>query len=297
MGSNVEINNLASNQGGVIARHQILAMGFSDGKIRRRVQSGEWSRVSSGVYRIYPARDEIDVLRAAVAILPDPVVSHRSAAAIHKLSTPPGVPTVSVHSQTTHVFPGVVVVRCHDLTPSHRLLHKGLPVTTIARTLVDLGSELSRGLLARTVDDAVARRKVTPLEIRSVLDDVARQGKPGVTATRWVLSRLIETSIPPSVLEARFRRLLEENEINGFRIEYPIPWDPRRRFDLAFPEHLLAIELDSRRWHARVDAFDRDRSRDRETVLHGWRILRFTWTDVENEPQAAIAAVPGALSP
>jgi hypothetical protein len=294
MKPNTQINEVAAVQGGVVARRQLLAMGFSDGKIRRRVRSGEWSRVVNGLYRVYPVRDQFDLLRAAVAALPDPVVSHRSAGLIHELAVPPGPPTVSVHSQTTHVFPGVVVVRCHDMDTSHLNVHDGLPVTTVARTLVDLGADVAKGLLARIVDDAIARRKVSPSEIQVVLNDVARQGKPGVTSTRWVLSRLTASSIPPSVLEARFHRLLTDLGIGGFVTEYPMPWDQTRRFDIAFPESRLAIELDSRRWHSTIDAFDSDRSRDRESVVHGWRILRFTWSDL-NDPSRIAVTINTAL--
>lgn len=227
--------------------------------------------------------------------LPDPVISHHSAAAIHNLSVPTGLPTVSVHTQTTHRFPGVHVIRCHDLRSTHVQLIDGLKSTTVARTIVDLSACVSKAQLVRTVDDALHQGKVTSEAIRTVLDDVARKGKPGVRTMRWVLSRIVDTTIPPSVLEARFHRLLTAHDITGFSTEYPIPWDPIRRFDVAFPLKQLAIELDSRQWHARIDAFERDRSRDRQVVEHGWRILRFTWSDLENDPFGIVGTINTAL--
>jgi very-short-patch-repair endonuclease len=60
----------------------------------------------------------------------------------------------------------------------------------------------------------------------------------------------------------------------------------RRRFDDAYPDHRLAIEWDGRRkYHGQFAAFEADRLRDREALLNGWRVVRFTWNDVNNRPQ------------
>jgi very-short-patch-repair endonuclease len=290
-----ELAELAARQGGVITRTQLLRLGFTDGRIRRCVQAGRWQRVINGVYRLFPSGEHLDVLRAAIAALPDAVVSHRSAATLHGLTATGSMPTVSVHSQTTHVFPGVTIVRCHDLLESHIQANQGLPITNVARTLMDLAARTPQALHSRLVDDAIARRLVTPTELNVVLNEVARQGKPGVTSMRETLSRMVATPIAPSVMEARFQRLLVENGIRDIEIEYPIPWAPTQRFDVAFPDRKLAIELDSRRWHTQVEAFDRDRARDREAVIHGWRILRFTWSDVVGDPSSVLLTIHTAL--
>lgn len=288
------IATVSAEQGGVITRRQLRSLGLSDSTIRRRVVSGEWFRVIRGVYRVYPARDELDTLRSAVAALPNATVSHMSAARIHQLPTPEGPPTVSVHSQTTHTFPGVRVIRCHDLRTPHVGRVSALPVTTVPRTVMDLAGVISRALLQRIVDDAVSRRLVTLPEIRTVLNDVARQGKPGVTSMRWVLDRKTDAPIPPSVFEARFHEALRDGGIDGFEVEFPIPWDRKRRFDIAFVQERVAIELDSRRWHTQIDAFETDRQRDRECVVHGWTMLRFTWSDLNADRSDLLRTINAA---
>ena len=78
-------------------------------------------------------------------------------------------------------------------------------------------------------------------------------------------------------------------------IEHPTPWDPTRRFDLAFPEQRLAIEWDSRRWHSRFEDFDRDRRRDRLAAIHGWVVLRFTWDDVVKRQAEVVQQIRALL--
>lgn len=296
VGTDFELAELAAVQGGVVTRRQLLLLGYTDGRIRRRIQAGRWQPVTRGLYRLFPSHKHIDVLRTALAALPDAIVSHGSAALLHDLYDPGSrQPTVSVHTQTTHVFPGVTIVRCHDLLESHVELKQGLPTTGVARTLMDLSATTPQALLSRLVDDAIARRFVTASELSDVLGEVARQGKPGVTSMREILSRIVATPIAPSVMEARFHRLLAESGIPDFKIEYPIPWAPAERFDVAFPNSELAIELDSRRWHTQVEAFSRDRARDRQAILHGWRILRFTWSDVVGNPASVLVTINTAL--
>jgi len=78
--------------------------------------------------------------------------------------------------------------------------------------------------------------------------------------------------------------------------EYTIPWSPKRRFDVAYPDRRLAIEWDSRRWHTQAEAFEQDRRRDRQAVVHGWRLLRFTWLDVIERPGEVAASVRAAMT-
>ncbi|MCB1247419.1 MAG: type IV toxin-antitoxin system AbiEi family antitoxin domain-containing protein, partial [Acidimicrobiia bacterium] len=79
------INQLASEQGGIILRTQAIAAGMATSTIDRRVSSGTWWTVRPGVYRLFESRGETDDLRAAVTALPNAVVSHFSAGRMHGL--------------------------------------------------------------------------------------------------------------------------------------------------------------------------------------------------------------------
>ncbi len=292
MNRDTTILNIALQQGGVVRRDQALRSGFNDGTIGRRISSGAWQRMGHGGYRLIELPGRLNLVRAAVSVLPNAVVSHNSAAAIHRLPlVPTDVATVSVHSRTTHTFPGVEVFRNHDLRPDHVTTIHNLPITSPARTVIDLASILSPRHLAAVVDHSIADDAYTLDDLQAILEAVARSGKPGVRNMRKVLEDRIGGPRNGTILERRGLALLRQAGLDGFIQEFPIPWDRRRRFDLALPADQLAIEWDSRRWHMQVEAMRRDRERDREAIEHGWRILRFTWADVHDTPNMVIDTV------
>lgn len=287
---------LAARQGGVITRTQAIDSGLSPRSIQYRVKAGEWQRVLRSVYRLIDMADADDLLRAAIAALPGAVVSHESAAELLEIRrVPRGRAVVSVHTRTTHEFPRVTVHRNHDLSPDHVLHADGLPVTSIQRTVVDLAQIISRKHVRRIVDDLIAERRVTVEEIRLVHDQVARRGKPGSAALRAVLNERGEgPAASASRLELEGLKVLRAHGLPEPVLEYPIPWHTTKRFDAAYPNLRVAIEWDSRRWHSLVDAFERDRQRDRTAAVHGWYVLRFTWKDVterSNEVARTVASM------
>ncbi len=291
------ILSLALKQGGVVRRDQALRSGFNDATIGRRISSGKWRRVGHGGYRLLESPGKLNLVRAAVAVLPDAVVSHNSAAALHRLPLVPiDVVSVSVHSRTTHTFPGVKIFRNHDLQSDHVIEIQDLPVTSSARTVVDLASTLSPRHLAAVVDHSIADGACSLDGLQSVLSAVARRGKPGVRNMRGVLDSRIGDPYDGTILERRGLALLTQAALTGYVQEFPLPWAPHRRFDLAFPAEQLAVEWDSRRWHVQMEAMRRDRARDREAIEHGWRILRFTWADVHDGPNMVIDTVRSVLA-
>ena len=206
------------------------------------------------------------------------------------------VAVVTVHSQTTHRYLDALVHRSHDLHTSHIMQIKGLPVTTPARTVIDLAALLRPRHVASIVDNLVAARKLAIADVRTIAEQVLRRGKPGSTALRQLLEDRGEgPDADASRLERAGFRLLIGAGLPEPRLEYPIPWDPRRRFDAAYPDSKLALEWDSRRWHTQVEAFERDRERDRQAVRNGWRILRYTWHDLTTRPSTVTDTVRSVL--
>lgn len=286
------ILQIASQQGGVVRRDQALAAGVTGNMIRRRISIGEWTTVGASGYRIFNSSGRLNLMRAAVAVLPDAVASHYSAAAIHVMPlVPRDIVSVTVHSKTTHEFPGVRVFRSLDLTPDHLEESNGLPVTTVARTAVDIAACLSLKHLEVVVDELLASNRCEVAEMRAMLDSVARRGRRGVANMRVVIDDRSERLPDATVLEQRGHDLLVNSGFSDFLVEYPIPWSDGRRFDIAFPGQRVAIEWDSRRWHTQKVAFQNDRERDRDAHTHGWRVLRFTWDDVCKRPADTIATI------
>jgi len=241
--------------------------------------------------------DAHDLIRAAVSVLPDSVVSHEAAAEIHRIRrVRTGVPAVSVHSRTTHAFPGVTVHRNHDLAASHIELHGDLPVTTLSRTVIDLASVLRVDHIGDIVTDLITEKRLTVEILGSVFEDVACRGKPGSTTIRAILEeRGTGQDANASALERKGLAVLLGGELPLPLLECAIPWDTARRFDACYPVWRTAIEWDSRRWHLGKDAFERDRARDRSALLHGWAVYRFTWDDVTTRPDLVVSTIRTAI--
>ena len=285
-------NTIAARQGGAIRMDQAIGCGFTRGQIDQRVRDGRWRSLGRSGYIVLEMPGAMNLVRAAVATLPNAVVSHEAAAELHNLpKLRRGTASVLVHSRTTHIFPDVVVRRCHDLDPSHVVEVDELPVTSISRTIVDLSPLLTSRHLRAVLESTVADQRVRVDDVRIVVNQVARRGKPGIRKIRWILDERDAGPRDGTPLERIGAMVLREGGIAEPRFEYPIPWNPTWRFDVAFPTERLAIEWDSRRWHELIEAFSRDRERDRQALLHGWRVVRFTWVDVTRHPEDVVDTV------
>lgn len=284
---------VAVRQGGVILRSQALRIGYSVEQVRNRLEKGDWTRVTDGAYRVLDLREPGHLIRAAVAVLPGAVVSHQSAAQVHGLPrVARGLAVVTVHASTTHALEGVTVHRTRDLASDHIESTGNLPVTTAARTIVDLAAVLDRRHLAGVIDESLSARLLDLDRLVATFEEVGRRGKKGTAALRDILAeRRGGPASPASAMERRARGLLHTAGLPEPRIEYPVPWSPGKRFDMAYPDLMIAIEWDSRRWHARFEDFERDRRRDRDAVMHGWVVLRFTWEDLRHSPHDVVRVI------
>lgn len=290
------LNQLAAKQGGVVTRAQALRAGLTRNQISWRLEKGQWLTHSYGAYRLFNVDHRLAAVQAALAVLPNAVASHNTACHLHGIDRlPPGPLCVSVHTQTTHQFPGVRVIRSHDILSHHTTIASEIKVTTVARTVLDLAAHLTIGRLAAVVDSAFSKDLATADDLYAVIGEVARRGKPGIRNLKAILGERDGQDPTGSVLEIRGRRVLTERGITGFETEYAIPWSPQQRFDVAFPSHRLALEWDSRTWHAIQSAFESDRLRDRAAVVNGWRVLRFTWSDVHEHPDVVVATIERAM--
>jgi hypothetical protein len=283
---------IAARQGGAIRRDQALGSGLTKGQVDRRVRDGRWTVLGHAGYRIIDMPGTLNLVRSAVATLPDAVASHDSAAELHDLpKLRRGVAAVLVHSRTTHDFPGVTVHRCHDLRDEHIVEIDDLPVTSVSRTIVDMSRFLTVRHLEAVLGSVVADRRASVSDVQRVVDQVACKGKPGIRKLRWVLEERDSGPKDGTPLERIGAEVLRNGGLPDPYFEYPIPWSPQRRFDAAYPRVGLAIEWDSRRWHELIEAFATDRERDRQALLHGWKVVRFTWVDVTRTPEDVVSTV------
>jgi len=295
------IGAIARRQFGVFSRRQALECGATRSLIQRRLAAGLWMPVADGVYRLrdLPSSWHASLFTAVLATTGPAVVSHEAAAALHELATfRPGRVVVTIRHGAGRKRSGVTVHQLDDVAPEHLTTLDALPVTTGARTILDIAAVCRRGRVAHVVEEALADGQVTIEQLCACFDAVARPGKPGVKTLRPLLAAHSPGYMPPGTkLERLLLRVLRSGGLPRPVLQYPFPGrlPGEGRVDAAYPEAKLIIEADSRRWHTRRKDFAVDRHRDNEATLAGWRTLRFTWTDLIRDPASVTAAVRAAL--
>ena len=279
MNTRLALNQIARKQHALIARDQALASGLSPFQIRQRVRSGEWCTVRPGVYAVNGAPPTWLQAVAAAAIGPDVWISHQTAGTLWAL---PGVSDDAIHVVSSLDrcvrLAGVVGHRSGALFTADLTTRNRIPVTTPARTLVDLSASLSSRRLGSAVDDALRRRILTlPALDRCLARLAGAPGRRPAVVQEVLAARLPGYDPGDSDLETRVLRLV-------VGAGFPPPAQQHRvriggrsvRIDLAYPVLRLAIELDGWEFHGTRSAFDDDRTRANLLVAYGWTVVRFT---------------------
>jgi very-short-patch-repair endonuclease/predicted transcriptional regulator of viral defense system len=273
------IGTIAERQHGVISRAQLAELGLGRGAIRHRMDVGRLRVVHRGVYTIGHRLLSTDGrwMAAVLACGPGAVLSHRSAAALWGIRQSSRIEVTA--PATRHPRSGIVTHRS-PLRDDERTTHRGIPVTTVPRTLLDLGAAVRLDELRGAFRQAEQLRLTDPLSLHDLAERYPR--RPGVAAARAVLEEArLGLGIVRSELEERFQAFL-------LRAGLPLPrtnvFIGGYEIDCAWPERRLIVELDGHATHAPSHAFERDRARDRRLGAAGWRVIRITWRQLLEEP-------------
>ena len=228
------------------------------------------------------------------------IASHRSAAVLHHLSEfRPGMVEVSVARGPRIVSHLARVHQCTDLDLAHIVKVDHIPTTDLARLAVDLGSVVAFPRYTRAIDELIGHRRLTWDTALDTLFTHARRGRNGVGALRALLLEHYGAEVSESALERAFARLLRAMGLPTPDAQVEIFDDNGAfvmRVDFAYPEHKIAIELDSRRWHTEEDAFQADRRKRNRVRLDGWLVLEFTWRMVIEQPQYVADQILAAIA-
>lgn len=272
---------LAGRQHGVVARRQLLELGFNPREIEHRIGRGRLHFVMRGVYAVgWPRLTEKRRWMAAVlACGGGAALSHRSAAALWGVGKERrGRVDVSVRRRCELQRPGLYVRGRSTLKPADVVTKDGIPVTGVVQTLVDLATELPPGRLERAVNEADKRDLIDPEALRAALNDHA--GQPGAPALRDLLDKRtfrlsdsdLEILFRPIAASAGLSPPLSKQMLNGWEV------------DFYWPALGLVIETDGLRYHRTASTQTRDVRRDRAHALAGMTSLRFTHYEVKHEP-------------
>jgi len=184
---------------------------------------------------------------------------------------------------------GIRVHRTSDLPPTDIRLLDGLPVTSPARTILDLAA-IGFDDLERAVSEAHARKLIGRAKLQELLERA--RGRRGVGALRAIVEAE-KSGFTRSKAERLLRRLIRDAGL-------PQPLSNTRvagfEVDILWPEHKLIVEFDSWGFHGHRAAFERDRRKGAALVAAGYRVIRITWRQLNDGPLAVAAMLGAALT-
>jgi len=284
---------LAGRQHGVVARRQLLALGFNARAIEHRLARGRLHLVARGIYAVgWPGLTQRRRWMAAVLACGDgAMLSHQSAAALWEIGKEKrGVVDISVTRRCELRRPGLRVRGRPTLAAGDVLSRDGIPATSPVQTLVDLATELTPLGVERAVNEADKHDLIDPETLRLALDSYA--GQPGAPLLRSLLDKRtfrlsdsgLEILFRPIAARANLPPPLSKQIVNGFEV------------DFFWPDLGLVIETDGLRYHRTPSTQARDAQRDRAHVLAGMTPLRFTHYEIKYEPAQVQAELTDAAA-
>jgi very-short-patch-repair endonuclease len=277
------IARLADRQHGVVATWQLLALGLTQDDIDYRARIGRLHRIHRGVYAVgyRTLTPKGHRMAAVLAYGPDAVLSHRSAAAHWDIG--PGFWKIEVTvPQSRRSRKGT---RAHQATlhPDDITIHDGIPITSVARTILDLAAHLNHDRLTHLIEEADRKQR---FDLRALDRAMARRPHaPGIRRLNTVLAAYRGPADTRSKLERDFRALivkagLPEPQYNVLLAGFTV--------DVYWPEWKLVVELDGKPYHTDPSAFETDRIRDATLQKIDIRVLRVTGKRMDDEPAAVL---------
>jgi predicted transcriptional regulator of viral defense system len=237
---------LAGRQHGIVTRTDLLGLGFTRDAIAHRIACGRLHPVAPGVYAVgWPSLDrERRWMAAVLACGEGAALSHHSAAALWGIGKERGGQIdVSVRRRCRHRRAGIRAMSRPSLPAADVAIRNRIPVTSPARTLVDLATELGETALERAVNEADKHDLIDPEALRVALRDFA--GEPGVRPLRALLDRQT-FSLSDSDLEILFRPIATAA---GLPQPQTKAWASGYEVDFFWPQLGLAVETDGLRYH------------------------------------------------
>jgi len=287
------IAGLAARQHGVVATRQLRALGLTSQAISLRARSGRMHRLHHGVYAVghtvLTARRRW--MAAVLAAGPAAVLSHASAAALWDLRRSSAVLIDVTTRRTGRARPGLRIHRPRTLRPDETTTKDAIPVTTPARTILDLAATLHTAHLENVLD----RNEILELTDHPSLAALAG-AHPGHRGAGKLLATLdtydAGRELTRSGLEVLFRRVCHDHGLPTPRVNTSVQG---KEVDFLFEHARLIVETDSWRYHKTRRAFEHDRARDVTTTRAGYRTLRFTDRQLTDDPHSVAAAIRATL--
>jgi very-short-patch-repair endonuclease len=283
-----------------ITLEEAIRSGMSRSRVYRLLEKGEWVRLRQGVFLTDPsidpqARWRSELFATLRACGDGALVSHRSAAILHRLEGVQGRPIdVTVARNVTRRPPDVRRTMRPDPKP---VLLDGLPTTSLARTILDLGTAVPGDVVEQALESALRgpdplrpdvwnealfhelqRARIVPKHTRATIVLAAVLGRrqasdrPTGSFPETLLVQALRARGLVAVRQASVRIV----DADGNKLDRFFP-------DLSFPELGLLVEVDGASVHANSVALARDLQRQNK-LARGFRMLRFPAAEVMRSP-------------
>jgi len=290
----------------IITTAELTAAGFSSARIQTLARRGNLYQVRRGVYANGPRAGEILAiadgkqlleLAAAVAVAgTGAVVSHESAAYLHSLDLLSMPEAATLTCSPARGWTGRLGVRLHAMAlPSEHITTRArLPVTTPARTVVDLARTLSFRAGVVTADSALHRKLVTKAELTTVLDSCRRW--PGARRAAEVIS--FADSRAESPLESIARVAFADCGLPPPELQVWLGGtsEPVGRVDFYWKQYRTIAEVDGALKYADPDRARAQLRRDALLRDDGFEVVHFTWQQITQTPEHVAASIRKAFA-
>jgi hypothetical protein len=290
---------IAASQHGIVTREQALAAGLSPQTIQRRVADGSWQRIHSGVYAIAGSREspEQAIEAACLAAGPGAVASHGTAAGLHLLPAGDSQIHVSIPATRKVQLESVAIHRAASLPRVDKVIKKGIPVTSVARTIIDLSGTLRLPRLEEVLDHALADRSVSLRMVRRRLEGLGTQGRVGAAGLDGLIAvRLNGSPRPRQRGERLFLRIVQQYGLPTpeREVEFRLSDGRTVYVDFVFCR-VVGAEIDSYLHHSSLTDWAADRSRNNLLRAQGLTLLNVTEPQMQSDPAGVAAQFQEAL--
>jgi very-short-patch-repair endonuclease len=290
------IADLARQQHGVVSRAQLLEFGMGSRAIEGRIERGGLYRLHGGVYKVGYRRitRKGRWMAAVLASGSGACLSHRSAGRLWRLIPSAGERVEVICPPDHRARRRGIVAHEAVVADDERQVVDGIPVTSPFRTIFDLAAVLDMRGLERAQHEAEVRGLRDRVSLPMLLDRYP--GRRGTRKLREVLGAKRPVGVTRNEFEEAFLALVDAHGLPRPRMNADLAI--RGRFfeiDALWEQERVVLELDGRSIHATPRNFESDRLRDRILIAEGWRTMRVTWRQLQEEPEAIAADLQLAL--
>jgi hypothetical protein len=291
-----KLSILANRQHGTFSHRQAVAAGATRGQIVYRRTSGAWIVLDRGVYALdsSPPTWHRQVM-AAILSKNRARASGATAGVLHGMPhCRRAKPEITVPAGGSAAGKLAIVRRRSDFKTLKLVVIDRIPTTDAPTTLFDLASHLRPERLQRTIDDSLVRGKVTTDELHTVLKAYDGCRLSGTVAFREAVEEITDGYVPSeSVLEVALMGVLGDPRIPPADAQVKLSWwhELPHRVDAFIPPWALVVEADGRTYHTKRADFENDRRRDNLAVAHGYRVLRFTYRMLNDNPAEVLRII------